>query len=230
MRGYRYLTEERCHSLARACSRSGHVSVGLEADPQSGAGTVCNLLESSGRGANLSTLESGDDRLGCLHPLRQLGLSESGFDSGLNQSTGKLKLRPEFIVGRPVVCVPAPLLVQVPNFAHFSTSLARCHAKSISLRGVFPVFLTKTRTTTTRWSRTATYNARDIPSLPLIRISHIGPVRCLTCGCPTRSNPTATIKLTDAYEAGPHIGWEQVKLPLHRRVQGLYGPRHTLPT
>ena len=56
------------------------------------------------------------------------------------------------------------------------------------------VFLMNARTITILLSSLlATQTARDIPALPLIRISQSGPLKCLTCGAPTRSRPTVEI-------------------------------------
>lgn len=73
-------------------------------------------------------------------------------------------------------------------------SFARCSASSTSARGVFCVFFTNARTTTTLRPIAVTYNARAIPSRPVSRSSYSFPSRCLTCGSLRLSRPTEAIR------------------------------------
>jgi hypothetical protein len=90
-------------------------------------------------------------------------------------------------MGLPVLFCLHPFPMKIVYFGHDKISFARVSASSISRFGVFCVFFMNTRTTTIRRPAAVTESAREIPSLPLSRISHRDPPRCFTCGSRTRS-------------------------------------------
>jgi hypothetical protein len=74
------------------------------------------------------------------------------FQQFVDLAPGRGEFRRQLVIGLPVRPALHPLLVKVFDFAHDDNSFARCKASSISRFGVFCVFLTNTRTTTTRRS------------------------------------------------------------------------------
>ena len=68
-----------------------------------------------------------------------------------------------------------------------------------------------------------------MPSRPLKRISQSGPVKCLTCGAPTRSHalqPECGDQPACSRKPRPHVGGERIQLPVHGFVQSLDTPSH----
>ena len=150
----RKLLPQLIHQLVDAGLVEAHE--GLERDSETRAGAPGKRLQRPGGRTPAPALESSDDGLGRLHAFGQLRLGEPGANAGRDQRTRQRKLEIEIVISPAVVRVPVPLLVQIADFAHWSTSRARCRASRTSLWGVLRVFLMNTRTTMARFSRTVT--------------------------------------------------------------------------
>src|SRR5262249_52798905 len=125
----------------------------LEADPQPVAGGLRDALQGAGGRLDAAAFEAGDHSLLGMHALRQLLLRQAGARAGGYQRRGEAEFLLEALVGLLVLGVFEPSSMQFVGgnqlLAHL-TSSARLRESSISRRGVFWVFFTNTRTTTTR--------------------------------------------------------------------------------
>lgn len=122
----------------------------LETDFKERSGCRGQTLKRLCRWPGSTALKPGNHRLGGIHTLRELLLSEASREPRSNDRAGQCKLRREFCMGLAVFLVFQPFLVKVVDFGQFTISFARFKASSISRPGVFCVFLMNTRTTTTR--------------------------------------------------------------------------------
>src|ERR1035438_1272416 len=169
--------------MVKAAAPLGPCAFRLERDLQARARRLGVTLQRAGGGLRSPTFQPGNHGLGRLHALRHLLLCQTGARARLDACGDQGELLFQRFVFVPVLGVVQPLFMQVvyTDAAHHSvTSLARFNARTISARGVFRLFFTNTRTTTTRRPFAVMYIALDMPSLPLMRISHKGPSRCFT--------------------------------------------------
>src|SRR5882724_683797 len=141
----------------------------LEADPKPVAGGLGNAFQCPRRGFDAAAFETSNHRLLGAHPRGEFPLCQTCARPNFNQRRSQAEFLVEVVIGLAVLWVPEPLLMQLVGrnqlLAH-AISSARLRASSISRRGVFCVFFTKTRTTTTRCDWRVTYRARAMPSLP----------------------------------------------------------------
>src|ERR1700688_3228403 len=92
---------------------------------------------------------AGRSWIDCAHPHREFGLREACAQASPEQFGGNLELRRQrFILGLDLG-VGEKVGFQLFELDGHVISFARCSASSISARGVFCVFVTKARTTTT---------------------------------------------------------------------------------
>lgn len=84
------------------------------------------------------------------HALGQQLPGEFSRNARLDHSPCKVELRPQPVMRLTALRVLHPFFVEVAHFGHRSISRARFNASLISCSGVFCVFFTKTRRTTTR--------------------------------------------------------------------------------
>ncbi len=121
----------------------------LEADLEPMSGRLGEARERAGRRLAAPTFEPRDRALRRLHALGKLGLTQARALPRLGDFQDQRELFLQRVIFLPIGRILHPSLMQVGKFRHV-TSLALCAAISISRRGVFCVFFTNTRTTTTR--------------------------------------------------------------------------------
>src|ERR1051325_4222060 len=121
----------------------------LKADLLPVPGRLREATECARRGQAAAAFQPRDRALRRLHSPGQFGLTQTCALSRLCDFEDERELLLQRVVLAAVFGVLHPPLVQVTYFGHL-TSLARCRATSSSRCGVFWVFLTNTRTITTR--------------------------------------------------------------------------------
>src|SRR5262245_51869017 len=97
----------------------------------------------------LAALQTGNGRLAGAQPGSHLGLGEPRSQASPEQFGGNLELRSERIILGLDLGVGKQTSLELLEWNRHVISLARRSASSISARGVFCVFFTKARTTTT---------------------------------------------------------------------------------
>src|ERR1035437_5808066 len=195
----------KCSCDSRAARGLGLCVFRLQRDFQARTRRFGVTLKGTSGGLGSPTFQPSNNGLSSLHALRHLLLGQTSAGARLNQSGDKRELHSQRSRLAPVLGALHPVLVQViyTDTAHCSfTSCARFNATSISRRGVFRVFFTNTRTTTTRRPFAVSQIALEMPSLPFMRISHKGPSRCFTCGSRNCSRPPACIRSTNRRNSG----------------------------
>jgi len=96
---------------------------GLERDLDPGSSCSRQALQRLRGWFGATTFEPCDNRLSSLHAFGQAFLREAGIGSRLNDRTGELKLRHQFLVCLPVSGVFHPFAVKILNFAHSALPL-----------------------------------------------------------------------------------------------------------
>ncbi len=123
---------------------------------QLGAGCLGKARKGPCGGQYLSTFPSGHNLLLGSHSVGKLFLRQSGMRTRTHKRARYGEFAFKCVELFLVSWVVHPAGMQITNFAHHSTCLARLSASSISRPGVFWVFFTKTLTITTRCPVAAT--------------------------------------------------------------------------
>src|SRR5436190_15522841 len=128
----------------------------FERDLELVAGRARIALQRARRRLHAPALESRDDRARGFHSRRELLLRQTCARTCTNHLACQLEFLVQVCHGLGIAgALLEPLLMKLIYSRHV-TSIARFRASSISRRGVFCVFLTNTRTTTTRCPRAVT--------------------------------------------------------------------------